>query len=80
MTGEKMEREDVDTLIKECCDEEDADGFVPYERKSIVLILDIMIQEIIFGYFDFKPKTTYFCNLFYLFLTSYQVLLCILKA
>merc|ERR1711936_454785 len=29
--GEKMEREDVDTLIKECCDEEDADGFVPYE-------------------------------------------------
>ena len=28
-----MEREDVDTLIKECCDEEDADGFVPYERK-----------------------------------------------
>ena len=30
-----MEREDVDTLIKECCDEEDADGFVPYERKFI---------------------------------------------
>ena len=33
-----MEREDVDTLIKECCDEEDADGFVPYERKFIFLM------------------------------------------
>ena len=33
-----MEREDVDTLIKECCDEEDADGFVPYERKLTFLI------------------------------------------
>ena len=32
-----MEREDVDTLIKECCDEEDADGFVPYERKLTFL-------------------------------------------
>merc|ERR1712025_891120 len=29
--GEKLEREDVDTLIKECCDPEDDDGFVPYE-------------------------------------------------
>ena len=60
MTGEKMEREDVDTLIKECCDEEDADGFVPYERKSIVLILDIMIQEIIFGYFGLETKNNVF--------------------
>ena len=41
-----MEREDVDTLIKECCDEEDADGFVPYERKWILLFLGIEIQEI----------------------------------
>ena len=32
--GEKLEREDVDTLIKECCDAEDDDGFIPYERKS----------------------------------------------
>lgn len=32
-TGEKLEREDVDTLLKECADEEDADGFIPYERK-----------------------------------------------
>ena len=31
--GEKLEREDVDTLIKECCDPEDDDGFIPYERK-----------------------------------------------
>merc|ERR1712223_693856 len=30
MLGE-LEREDVDTLIKECCDEEDGDGFIPYE-------------------------------------------------
>lgn len=29
--GEKLEREDVDTLIKECCDAEDDDGFIPYE-------------------------------------------------
>ena len=76
-----MEREDVDTLIKECCDEEDADGFVPYERKLIVLILDIMIQEIIFGYFGLETKkTSYFCNLFCLFLISCEVLFCILKA
>ena len=25
---------DVDVLIKECCDAEDDDGFVPYERES----------------------------------------------
>ena len=28
-----MEREEVDILIKECCDPEDDDGFIPYERK-----------------------------------------------
>ena len=33
--GEKLEREEVDILIKECCDPEDDDGFIPYERKSI---------------------------------------------
>ena len=32
--GEKLEREEVDILIKECCDPEDDDGFIPYERKS----------------------------------------------
>ena len=48
-----MEREDVDTLIKECCDEEDADGFVPYERKLIVLFIGIRIQEIIFCHLGF---------------------------
>jgi hypothetical protein len=26
------EREEVDILIKECCDPEDDDGFIPYER------------------------------------------------
>ena len=31
--GEKLEREEVDILIKECCDPEDDDGFIPYERK-----------------------------------------------
>merc|ERR1711884_1005240 len=29
--GEKLEREEVDILIKECCDPEDDDGFIPYE-------------------------------------------------
>lgn len=29
--GEKLEREDVDVIMKECCDAEDADGFIPYE-------------------------------------------------
>merc|ERR1712088_275223 len=28
---DKMEREEVDILIKECCDPEDDDGFIPYE-------------------------------------------------
>merc|ERR1712020_459463 len=28
--GEKLEREEVDILIKECCDPEDDDGFIPY--------------------------------------------------
>ena len=31
--GEKLEREEVDILVKECCDAEDDDGFIPYERK-----------------------------------------------
>ena len=35
MPGEKLEREEVDILIKECCDPEDDDGFIPYERKSM---------------------------------------------
>ena len=75
-----MEREDVDTLIKECCDEEDADGFVPYERKLILLFLGIMIQEIFLVTLVFEPKTTYFCNLCYLFPISSEALFCILKA
>merc|ERR1712147_2025 len=29
--GEELEREEVDILIKECCDPEDDDGFIPYE-------------------------------------------------
>merc|ERR1711935_242916 len=29
--GEKLEREEVDILIKECCDPEDDNGFIPYE-------------------------------------------------
>merc|ERR1712241_332854 len=29
--GEKLEREEVDILIKECCDPEDDEGFIPYE-------------------------------------------------
>ena len=33
--GEKLEREEVDILIKECCDPEDDDGFIPYERKKM---------------------------------------------
>ena len=38
--GEKLEREDVDILIKECCDAEDGDGFIPYERKNIKKIFN----------------------------------------
>ena len=42
--GEKLEREDVDVLLKECCEAEDEDGYVPYERKfhflDTVLILN----------------------------------------
>nr|ACO11381.1 Myosin light chain alkali [Caligus rogercresseyi] len=29
--GEKLEREGVDILIKECCEAVDEDGFIPYE-------------------------------------------------
>ena len=36
ISGEKLEREEVDILIKECCDPEDDDGFIPYERKYII--------------------------------------------
>ena len=36
--GEKLEREEVDILIKECCDPEDDDGFIPYERKLLLFI------------------------------------------
>ena len=35
IAGEKLDREDVDVLIKECCDAEDDDGFIPYERENI---------------------------------------------
>ena len=35
VSGEKLEREEVDILIKECCDPEDDDGFIPYERKLL---------------------------------------------
>ena len=35
--GEKLEREEVDILIKECCDPEDDDGFIPYERKQTIV-------------------------------------------
>ncbi len=32
--GEKLEREEVDVLLKECCEPEDDDGFIPYESKE----------------------------------------------
>ena len=34
--GEKLERDEVDQLVKECCDPEDDDGFIPYESKSVL--------------------------------------------
>ena len=37
ISGEKLDREDVDVLIKECCDAEDDDGFIPYEREILSL-------------------------------------------
>ena len=38
-------------MIKECADEEDADGFIPYERKliSIISIISHMFCFIAFG-------------------------------
>merc|ERR1711935_237725 len=38
--GEKLEREEVDILIKECCDPEDDDGFIPYEPKPLSVTLN----------------------------------------
>ena len=39
------EREEVDILIKECCDPEDDDGFIPYEREfSHILTYNIEID------------------------------------
>ena len=40
--GEKLEREEVDILIKECCDPEDDDGFIPYERKQNIVQINSM--------------------------------------
>ena len=67
-----MEREDVDTLIKECCDEEDADGFVPYERK-LHFFLGIMLQEIIFGFLILNQKQRIFViySTYFLYLIKY---------
>ena len=56
--GEKLEREEVDTLVKECCDEEDADGFIPYERKLISLLVSKK---------DKGFMTIYFPNFFILY-------------
>jgi len=44
-----MEREDVDTLIKECCDPEDSDGFIPYEGSVLFLSVgQIYVKYIIY--------------------------------
>ena len=45
-----MDREDVDILIKECCDAEDDDGFIPYERENLMIfyICSTMFTNIYF--------------------------------
>ena len=44
ISGEKLEREEVDILIKECCDPEDDDGFIPYERKCNILTTSVSLS------------------------------------
>ena len=67
-----MEREDVDTLIKECCDEEDADGFVPYERK-LHFFLGIMLHKLILVTLILKQKQCIFLfySTYFLYLIKY---------
>ena len=53
--GEKLEREEVDILVKECCDPEDDDGFIPYERKF--LSLNFVRIKIFYFNFSFLEKS-----------------------
>ena len=46
ISGEKLEREEVDILIKECCDPEDDDGFIPYERKCEIKYLFVQLLKL----------------------------------
>ena len=68
-----MEREDVDTLIKECCDEEDADGFVPYERKLHFFFLGIMLHKLILVTLILNQKQciVVFYSTYFLYLIKY---------
>lgn len=50
--GEKLEREEVDVLIKECCDPEDEDGFVPYERELLSFVTDLSMMAFFHLFFN----------------------------
>ena len=79
ISGEKLEREEVDILIKECCDPEDDDGFIPYERKcnlthNLLQPSFISSQEtlyisfFIFYYETFFPQFCIYSKNFYIIL------------
>ena len=51
-SGEKLDREDVDVLIKECCDAEDDDGFIPYERKKTIMNLIALCKKFFCSFFE----------------------------
>lgn len=40
-SGERLEKSEVDAVLKETCDEEDEDGFIPYERKLKIKIFSL---------------------------------------
>ena len=42
ITGEPLDDDDVETLMKECCDPEDEDGCIPYEGKCMHFVLVIL--------------------------------------
>ena len=46
--GEQMNEQDVEILLKECCDPEDEDGCIPYESKREKKIPTITFDDLHF--------------------------------
>ena len=38
-SGERLTEKEVNEIMAECCDEEDEDGFIPYERKYTCILI-----------------------------------------